>query len=391
MSVDRGWLAAQGHERLLGRTLPFWLRHGHDREHGGFVTCLDRDGRLLDDDKAIWLQGRAAWTFAEACHTFGERPDWRAACLDSVAFLQRHGFDERGRMPFLVTRDGRPLRRRRYAYSECFAALGFANAARLTGDATLAARAVELAEAFAGHDDEPQRFPPKWEPDVRPREGLAPRMMALCLAQGLRAACDWPGAEALADRALADIQRLFVKPDLGAVLELATPDGDVIEHLDGRTLNPGHALEAAWFVLAEARARDDDAELTALGLAMAESMWARGWDREHGGILGLVDVHGGPVQETWADMKFWWPQAEAALACLAAWRATGAGVWAERLSDVLRWIETHLADAEHGEWFGYAHRDGRLANTLKGGHWKGPFHVPRMELLLGRWLGDVTG
>ena len=44
------------------------------------------------------------------------------------------------------------------------------------------------------------------------------------------------------------------------------------------------------------------------------------------------------------------------------------------------WTYALFPDPDHGEWFGYLHRDGRLSSSAKGNLWKGPFHIPRMQL-----------
>jgi len=376
----------------LEAALAFWLRRGLDPEHGGFRTALDADGAVVDSDKAVWLQGRAAWLFAHLHRSHEPRPEWLAAARSAAEFLLRHGFDERGRMPFLVTRDGRPLRRRRYAYSELFTAMGFAEVAAADGDRALADRARALAEAFLAHDDEPERFPPKWEPATRPMRGLARPMMALCLSQALRDAGGGERGRGVADEALAALRR-HLDPERRAVLEVVGEDGGFLPHFEGRTLNPGHALEAAWFVLEEARRRDGEeaAALRRMGLDMAEWSWQRGWDPEHGGVLSFVSADDRPVQETGQDLKFWWPQCEALLAALHAEAAAGAdgdaeaaARWRTRAERAWAWFAEHHLDGAEDECLGWLDRAGRPLQTLKGSHWKGPFHYPRALLFAAR-------
>ena len=93
-------------------------------------------------------------------------------------------------------------------------------------------------------------------------------MIAVGVAQALRSAGGLVGGEALVDGWIDAIERDFCRADLGAVLELVAPDGAVLDHFDGRLLNPGHAIEAAWFILEESRQRGNDARLTALGVRM---------------------------------------------------------------------------------------------------------------------------
>lgn len=371
---------------LLEDTLPFWLQHGMDAEHGGLFTSLGRRGELVDTDKSIWFQGRFAWLMATLHGTVEPREDWLEAAAGCARFLERHGFDDDGRMRFLVTRDGRPLRTRRYAYSEAFGAMAFAALGHSTGDPARRDRGHELFRTFVRRAIEPGEVEPKVDQATRPSKGIGPLMIGVGVAQALRAAGGLDGGEALIDGWIDGIERDFCRADLGAVLEVVAPDGAVLDHFDGRLLNPGHAIEAAWFILEESRQRGNDARLTALGVRMLDWMWERGWDVEHGGFLSFVDLDGRPVQCVEHDMKYWWPQAEACIATLLAWRLTGDERHAARHRLVSDWAHEHLADPEGGEWFGYLRRDGSVATELKGGHWKGPFHLPRMQLLCWRLL-----
>ena len=367
---------------LLEDVLPFWIRHGVDREHGGLLTGLAEDGGLIDSDKAIWLQGRAAWTFATVHHSMKKNDGWLGLARSCLDFIRRHGRGPGGKLYFTVTRDGRPLRMRRYVYSEGFAAVGSAAYAVAAGDEQARAEALEYFSTYLHHSFTPGVMPAKTDPGTRPMKGVAPLMIAIVTGQEIRRLLgdvEVRGATCTQwiDRAVTEIERDFFKPDLGALLEVVGPNGEVIDHHDGRTLNPGHAIECAWFILHEAKLRRDT-RMQRLGLAILDLMWRRGWDPEFGGLLYFTDVHGKPVQEYWAEMKFWWPHNEAEIATLLAYQLTGDQRYAEWHGLVHAWSRRVFADSRHGEWFGYAHRDGRISTRLKGNTWKGPFHLPRM-------------
>jgi N-acylglucosamine 2-epimerase len=379
---------------LLESTIPFWLRHGIDRECGGLLSGLGEDGAVIDTDKAVWLQGRAAWTFATLYHTVEPRPEWLAAAKHCLDFIRDHCRGPGGKLYFTVTREGRPLRMRRYVYSECFAAIGSAAYAKATGDARAAAEAAQYFETYLHHSFTPGVMPPKTDPATRPLQGVAPHMIAIVTAQEMRALLGdltVRGATCTQwiDRSIAVIEHDFYQPDLGALLEVTGPDGAVLDHFDGRTLNPGHALECAWFILHEAKLRQRDPHLLKLGLGILDCMWARGWDPELGGLFYFTDLHGKPVQEYWAEMKFWWPHNEAEIATLLAFRLTGEAKYAAWHALVHEWSHRVFADPVHGEWFGYAHRDGRISTRLKGNTWKGPFHLPRMQWYCGRLVDEL--
>jgi N-acylglucosamine 2-epimerase len=367
---------------LLDDVIPFWLKHGMDPKHGGIMTALDRDGSVLDTDKSVWFQGRAAWTFATLYNTVEARPEWKAAARSCLDFLRRRCFDAQGKLYFTVTREGKPLRMRRYVFSECFAAIGFAAFARAGGGKAAERDALRTFATFLRCSHQPGHIAPKVDPRTRPMKGLSPLMMTIATAQEVRAhlgdvAVEGATCTQWIDRAIDEIRRDFLKPKLKALMECVGPRGEVYDHLDGRMLNPGHAIECAWFILHEARARGDRT-LQKIGLQILDWMWARGWDEQHGGILYFRDVKDKPVAEYWQDMKFWWPHNEAVIATLLAWEMTGDGKYARWHKQVHDWSFKHFPDRRHGEWYGYLHRDGTPANQLKGSMWKGPFHLPRM-------------
>jgi N-acylglucosamine 2-epimerase len=370
---------------LVVNTLPFWLRHGQDHEYGGLLTGLGEDGALVDTDKAIWLQGRTAWTFSTAFATIEKRPEWLALARSCLDFIEAHGRSESGKLYFTVTREGKPLRMRRYVYSECFAAIGNAAFAAATGENARTQRALAYFDTYLHHTFTPGVMPPKTDPATRPMQGVAPLMITIVTAQEIRRLIGdvevrGKSCSGWIDFAIQRIARDFYKPELGALLEVAGPHGEVIDHFDGRTLNPGHAIECAWFILHEAKLRRSS-ELQQLGLGILDCMWQRGWDQQHGGLLYFTDLHGKPVQEYWAQMKFWWPHNEAEIATLLAYQLTHDTKYAEWHRLVRTWSRRVFADPVHGEWFGYAQRDGTISTRLKGNTWKGPFHLPRLLLL----------
>ena len=383
----RDELIATYREGLLDDVVPFWVRHCVDRQHGGFMMALNRDGTVIDTDKGMWQQGRFTWLLGELYNNVEKRDEWLQLAVHGIEFIDRCGFDPSdGRMWFHVTREGQPIRKRRYAFTESFAALAYGELARATGKDEYAAKAEACFRRFIGHNANPSEFQPKFT-DVRPTRGLGFPMITINTAQELRSSIGLKDASAIIDRAIDDICAHHFKPEIECVMETVAPDGSLIDHFDGRTLNPGHAIEGAWFIMAEGKHRGD-AGLVKLGCQMLDWMWNRGWDREYGGLYYFVDVNGLPVQEYWHDMKFWWPHNETIIATLIAWRLTGDEKYATWHAQVHDWAYRHFPDAEHGEWYGYLHRDGRLSVPLKGNLWKGPFHLPRMQLTCWRTLDE---
>jgi N-acylglucosamine 2-epimerase len=392
---DRAALASVYRTALLNDVLPFWYRHGLDREHGGFLTALNRDGTVIDTDKSIWFQGRGAWTFATVYHTADRDERWLEAAKSGIEFLRKHAAGPGGKLYFTVTRDGRPLRMRRYVFSEAFAAIGNAAYSRAACNGRAADDAVKHFAEYLRYSFQPGLIAPKVNPNSRPTIGISPLMIAIATAQEVRenlgdvsvsgrTCTEW------IDGCIADIERHFVKPDHEALMETVEPNGEILDHFDGRTLNPGHAIECAWFLLHEGKLRSDQHYIR-LGLTILDWMWKRGWDDEFGGLFYFRDLRGLPVQEYWHDMKFWWPHCEAIIATLLAWEVSGDRKYAEWHRQVHDWSFRHFGDPEHGEWYGYLHRDGRVSVPLKGNMWKGPFHLPRMLWYCWRLLDPTAG
>lgn len=363
---------------LLEDTMPFWLDHCVDHQHGGFTMALDRTGQVVDTDKGVWQQGRFTWLLGELYNNLEARDEWLTLARHGAEFLLQHCFDASdGRMWFHVTQDGKPIRKRRYAFSESFAAIAFAELAKATGETAYAEHAVKTFHRFVQHNLDPVDTPKKFT-DHRQTRSLGFPMIAIATAQELRESIDFADANQWIDRSIETIQRFHLKPELNCVMETVGRQGEVIDHFDGRTLNPGHAIEGAWFLMWEGAHRNDPT-LIEMGCQMLDWMWQRGWDPEYGGILYFTDVHGHAVQEYWHDMKFWWPQCEAIIATLLAFRLTGRQKYADWHQQIHQWAYQHFPDSEHGEWFGYLDRTGRVTSTLKGNLWKGPFHLPRMQ------------
>ena len=364
---------------LLEDVMPFWITHAVDREHGGLMMCLNRDGSVIDTDKGVWQLGRVTWMLGELYNNVEPRGDWLELAQNTAAFIDAHCYDPSdGRMYFHVTRDGRPIRKRRYAFSESFAAIAYGELAQATGSEEYAEKARRCFKRFVDHSLNPRGVEPKFT-DVRPTRNIAFPMITINTAHELRRSIGLAEADDWIDRSIDTISRYHVKQEIECVMETVGINGELIDHFDGRALNPGHAIEASWFIMMEGKYRGDS-ELIELGCRILDWMWHRGWDEEYGGVLYFVDVKGLPVQEYWHDMKFWWPHNETIIATLLAWSLTGDKKYARWHTAVHDWSFRHFPDPEYGEWFGYLHRDGRLSVPLKGNLWKGPFHLPRMLL-----------
>ena len=370
---------------LLNDTLPFWLQHSIDREHGGFLTSLDADGTLVDPDKGVWQQARFTWLLGELYNNIEPKDEWLELAKHGIEFIDKHCFDQNdGRMWFHLTRDGRPIRKRRYSFSESFAAIAYGEFAKATGSDEYTEKAKRTFKQFVEHNLDTKGTQPKFT-DVRPTRSLGFPMITIATAQELRESIGLEDANEWIDHSIASIRSLHLKEDIQCVMETVSPTGEIIDSYDGRTLNPGHAIEGAWFIMQEGSYRNDR-DLIDMGCKMLDWMWARGWDQEHGGLYYFRDVFNRPVQEYWHDMKFWWPHNETIIATLMAWELSNEQKYADWHQLVHDWAYEFFPDRTHGEWYGYLQRDGSISSTAKGNLWKGPFHLPRMQLVCSKTL-----
>ncbi len=373
---------------LLQDSIPFWLKNSIDKEFGGFMFCLDRDGSVIDTDKGMWQTCRFTWMLGTLFNKVEKKQEWLELAKHGIDFIDKYGFDNDGRMFFQVTRDGKPIRKRRYVFTETFAAIAYAAYARATGKTEYSDKARQLFDIVIKFTTTPGLIPPKYT-DTRPMKAMGLPMITIVTAQELRENLSDESYTRYIDQCIEEIRRDFLKPEFNAVMETVGKNGEFLDHFDGRTLNPGHAIEGAWFILNEAKLRNNDTELIRLGTTMLDWMWERGWDKEYGGILYYTDVKGLPVQEYWHDMKFWWPQNETIIATLLAYQLTGDGKYVKWHKMAHEWAFNHFPDPKYGEWFGYLHRDGRVSVPLKGNIWKGPFHLPRMQLVTWKIMEEI--
>lgn len=362
---------------MVNNIMPFWMKHGLDRKHGGVYTCVDRDGTLIDTTKSVWFQGRFGFIAAFAYNNIEKNPEWLAASKSCLDFIESYCFDTAGRMYFEVTEDGTPLRKRRYVFSECFAAIAMSEYALASGDRTYAEKALALFKRIQYFVTTPGILQPKYL-DTLKAQGHSITMILINTASRIRAAIDDPALDKQINDSLETLRKYFIHPEFKALLEMVGPDGEFIDTCNGRIINPGHCIETAWFILEEAKHRGWDKQLTDLALTILDWSWEWGWDKEYGGIINFRDCRNLPCQDYSQDMKFWWPQTEAIIATLYAYQATGDGKYLDMHRQISDWTYAHFPDKEFGEWYGYLHRDGTVAQPAKGNIFKGPFHIPRM-------------
>lgn len=364
-------------EDMLTDIMPFWMEHGLDKVHGGVYTCIDRKGELMDSTKSVWFQGRFAFTCCFAYNHIERKQEWLDAAKCTLGFIEKHCFDNDRRMYFEVMADGTPLRKRRYVFSESFAAIAMAEYALATGNQTYAQKALDIFKDMRRFLNTPGILEPKYLPTVE-MQGHSITMIMINVASRIKKVISDPELDRQIDESLHALKTYFIHPEFKALLETVGPNGEFIDTINGRTINPGHCIETSWFLFDVAHDRGNDKELIDLGLQIFDWSWEWGWDKEYGGIINFRDCRNLPAQDYSQDMKFWWPQTESIIATLYAYKLTKDEKYLQMHRQISEWTYAHFPDHEYGEWYGYLHRDGSVAQPAKGNLFKGPFHIPRM-------------
>jgi len=364
---------------LTENIMPFWMKYGLDRENGGVYTCVDRDGSLMDTTKSVWFQGRFAFICSFAYNNVEKNQEWLDAAKSTLEFIEKHCFDEQGHMYFSVTAEGKPLRKRRYVFSETFAAIAMSEYALATGDQHWAKRAIQVFEDTQRFLATPGFLPAKFEADVK-LQGHSIVMILINVGSCIRKVVDDPKLTQQIDESIEKLKKYFIHPEFKCLLETVGENGEFIDTNMTRTINPGHCIETSWFIMEEAKLRGWDKPMFDMALQVFDWSWDWGWDKQYDGIINFCDCKNLPPQDYSQDMKFWWPQCETIIASLYAYLGTGDEKYLYRHERISEWTYAHFPDAEYGEWYGYLHRDGTVAQPAKGNLYKGPFHIPRMMI-----------
>lgn len=362
---------------LLKEIIPFWEVHSLDIEHGGYFTCLTANGEIFDTDKFTWLQARQVWMFSKFYQVIEPKERWREIALLGAGFLEKHGRDPLGNWYFSLNRKGQPLVQPYNIFSNCFAAMAFGTLYRITFEERYAEIALTTFQNILKRQENPKGTYTKTYPGTRDFQNFALPMILCNLSMELKDLLDVGQVERLSDTIISKIFNQFYHKESGLVLENISLEGEFIDSFEGRLLNPGHAIEAMWFIMNLGIHKKNDAMIKKAEQIMYQQL-EHGWDNKHGGIFYFMDFKGYPPQQLEHDQKLWWVHLETLVALAKTYaynQSPKAAEWFEKVHD---YTWNHFRDKEHGgEWFGYLNRQGKVNLPLKGGKWKGCFHVPR--------------
>jgi N-acylglucosamine 2-epimerase len=376
MTGDYRSLADQYRSALVDDVLPFWQKHSPDRKNGGYFTCLDRAGRVYDTDKFIWLQGRQVWLFSMLYNRVEKNPAWLEVARSGAEFLESHGRDSDGNWYFSLTAAGDPLVVPYSIFSDCFAAMAMSQFALAASDDQAREIALDTYRNILKRRGNPKGKYSKIVPGTRPLRSFALPMILSNLALEMSWLLEPPALDETLDACVREVMEVFYDPFRGLIFEHVGPDGTHVDCFEGRLINPGHGIEATWFMMDIGRRRGDP-DLIDRATEALLSMLAFGWDREHGGIFYYLDAEGNPPDQLAWDQKLWWVHAEALVALSLALALTGRSECKQWYDRVHEFTWGHFPDPEYGEWYGYLNRRGEVLLPLKGGKWKGCFHIPR--------------
>ncbi|GAB3985999.1 AGE family epimerase/isomerase [Spirosoma daeguense] len=361
---------------LLEDVIPFWLKNSGDPEFGGYLTCLDRQGDVYDTDKFVWLQARQVWCFSMLYNRVEKKQEWLDFAIQGAEFLKKYGRDASGNWYFSLTREGQPLVQPYNIFSDCFATMAFGQLYQATGVKEYGTIAVDTFLNILKRKDNPKGDYNKAFPGTRPLKNFALPMILCNLVLEIEPLLQSDLVEKTIAEGIHAVMEEFYRPDLGLILENIAPDGSFSDSFEGRLINPGHGLESMWFIM-DLGERSGNQELIRKAVDVTLSILEYGWDKQYGGIFYFLDVKGTPPQQLEWDQKLWWVHIETIISLLKGYLHTGDERCWEWFEKVHAYTWEHFADSEYGEWFGYLNRQGDVLLPLKGGKWKGCFHLPR--------------
>ncbi|MBN9295499.1 MAG: AGE family epimerase/isomerase [Filimonas sp.] len=361
---------------LLNSIIPFWEKHSRDDEHGGFYTCLDEKGNVFDTDKFMWLQGRQVWCFSMLYDKVEKRQEWLDMAHHGAAFMQKYGMDKDGNWYFSLTKEGKPLVQPYNIFSDCFATMAFAALHKIDPKEEYATIARNTFENIIKRSSNWKGIYNKNYPGTRVLKNFSLPMILCNLSLEMEHILGSARVDEFIPQVIHEVMDVFYQPDKGLILENVYADGSFCDSFEGRTMNPGHVIEAMWFIMDLGKRLNDEALIKKACDIMLNTL-EYGWDKKHGGIFYFLDIKNAPMQQLEWDQKLWWVHAEALVALAKGYTYTGSEqckVWFEKLHD---YTWKHFRDPEYTEWFGYLNRQGEPLLRLKGGKWKGCFHIPR--------------
>ena len=386
---------------LSNNLMSFWTHNTWDIEYGGFLTRLDRRGKLFDaSEKVLMMQVRMISSLA-AAHRFG---------LTDYGYLDLadRGFDylvntfwdkENGGFHYSVERDGTPKSKRKNTDFHGYAMTGLVEYYLASGkedalewadrvfDLLLdkaADRDMGFMEDFDGSDwlvlnaDQMRLSDQKGIKTIDMHANVLEGMMYLA------GATDADKHKNALFRLLDLICIMGIHLDHGCTVTAFDADWNPVGDSQGRmTTSYGLNVELAWFIWQAASVLKEENEMYhTTALRLVDHALEFGFDKDRGGLaaFGPVTGHVLGAEELGEErlLKSWWAQAELLNALCDACRRTGDIKYFKALVKTFDWIQNFQMDHEYGDWYqDTCWRTGQPVTTDKGGEFKTAFHAGR--------------
>jgi mannose/cellobiose epimerase-like protein (N-acyl-D-glucosamine 2-epimerase family) len=380
---------------LADDILPFWTRETWDEDGGGFITHLDRTGRRSGPTgKFLMTQAGMIWALA-AAHRHGlEDRGYLELARRGVGFLLEKMWDrDHGGFVWQVARDGHVIDPRKDTCGQAVAIYALTEYAMASGDEAALAKASAVFDLLHQRaSDGPvgfrERFTRDWTPAPDPSGERKTLLAHLHLMTAFTLLAGATGASAHAAAAEKVLTLLLT-------LRRGTDTFDRSwRPLDlgfGRTVTSyGLNVEAAWLMLDTADAVGTRDRVCETALSPIDHALAYGFDRWRGGLARFGPPRGHVANAVYLGPrrlhKVWWVQAEFLVATIEAYRLTGAAVYLGAFEKQFDWIWTRQADRDAGSWFEATTRDGRPLGFGKGDAGRCPFHETRALIRVSRAL-----
>lgn len=387
-------------QKELHNCITFWLTYGIDPEHGGIYTHLDRKGQIYSTDKSVWMQGRSAWLFSYLCSQYGEKEEWITSAKSCLTFLENNCFNRnaKGRMYFQVTKEGKPLRQRRYCFSEAYYTMANAQYYQLTGEELYLSRAKQSYQLIYNINNgiikDPAGIGEKEISTTRAGHSIDIPLIFLHVIQTL-APLDPEKAKLYtrhAKECVDAISMYHMNDDLKCILATVGINGEFWSDVaSGRVVNAEHSFNSIWLLLEHAKQLGEEGiPLRERACKMLEWSYEQLWDHEYGGFFYLVDCLDKPMESFENDIKLWRVHTEALTATLMAYRDTREEQYLKYFYQIWDYCQEFFSDPEYGEWHGYLARNGILKEpSIKGDSYKGPFYLPRALTMIDKMIEEI--
>jgi mannobiose 2-epimerase len=378
---------------LQQNILKFWIDHAVDREYGGMLGWLGREGDPIPPGtKSLVQQSRVVWTFSAAYERYPE-PAYKEVATHTLKFLREHMWDEdHDGFNWLVDRKGKVVDDKKHLYGESFAIYALAEYGRAFHDGSASRQAFELFRLIdlKAHDDANggyfEAFNTDWSHQIKnqlamnmaDRKSMNTHIHLLESFTTLYQVTGDPTVRKRVEELLNLCLNKIVDSQRGYLRLYFSNDWKPAENSE--TSSYGHDIELSWLITesAEVLGRGNDPQVKRVALALVDHTLRDGFDNQQGGVYNE-----GPAQGPAKDkVKVWWVEAESMVGLLNAYKLSGKQIYRNRFDQQANYVLLRFVDRQFGDWFNEIQPDGMITGD-KTNEWKDPYHQSRacMEVI----------